>query len=486
MQSAPGRMTAPIQQVPSPAPQTFPGQQPGERIVLYCRSFWLRLVVPALPIALGIGILSALLALQTSSHWPVPAVFWNVLQILVGIVTLLLLGRWAIVDAYPWWVRIYIVTNQRVISSMTGFTVAVQEIALRDIQSVRVESQTFIEWIFGFGRLSISAAGGTPLRFLAIRAPRSAANLIMQTREAHAPAVQQTTSAPDPAMRQVLDSLAQATPLPVLATLPPAISIEWPLRRAVNVPLEAGETILGIISRHWWALAEAEARPLLIFMATGLVAYIGAFFVWTFTGPIIIAGGVLGLVWALLAYLNFADDIYLLTTRRIIDVDRRFFVLFETSLAIEYSKIQEIKTTVPNIWARFIKYGDLTINVAGGGPAVTMESVPHPQAIAQAIEANRNTIKRRGEVEGANRDKAEMKDWFAAVLTEVFVPAPDLRGLTLEDAIERSQEVGLRLMVMADSIQMPGVPAGVIISQSPYPGSRAIRGGDLAVTLSRM
>lgn len=486
MQSAPGHATAPLSPSLAPAPQTFPGQQPGEQIVLYTRAFWLRLVVPLLPVVFGIGLLVVLLSFQASNHWPVPGVFWNVLQILVGIVSLILLGRWAIVDAYPWWFRIYLVTNQRAISSMTGFTVAVQEIALRDIQSVRVESQTFIEWIFGYGRISISAAGGAPLRFMGIRSPRTVANLIMQTRQAHAPIQQPTTVAPDPAMRQVLDTLSQATPLPVLATLPASICIEWPLRRAVNVPLEAGETILGIISRHWWSLAEKEARPLIVLLLTGLIGYIGAYFGWALTGSFIVAGVVIGLVWALLVYLNFADDIYLLTTRRIIDVDRRFFVLFETSLAIEYGKIQEIKTTVSNIWARFLKYGDLTINVAGGGPALTMENVPQPQVIAQAIEANRNTIKKRGEVEGANRDKAEMKDWFAAVLTEVFVAAPDLRGLALEDAIERSQEVGLRLMVMADSIQMPGVPAGVIVSQSPYPGSRAIRGGDLAVTISRM
>jgi hypothetical protein len=127
----------------------------------------------------------------------------------------------------------------------------------------------------------------------------------------------------------------------------------------------------------------------------------------------------------------------------------------------------------------------VTVNVAGSSSPLSLDFVSHPALLEQSITRNRDAVRRRAEIQRENDDKAQMKEWFAAVLGEMIIPAPDLRGLSLEEAMERTQPVGLRLMVMGDHVAMPGVPPGLVVSQSPMPGSRMLRSGDISVVLSR-
>jgi beta-lactam-binding protein with PASTA domain len=71
------------------------------------------------------------------------------------------------------------------------------------------------------------------------------------------------------------------------------------------------------------------------------------------------------------------------------------------------------------------------------------------------------------------------------VLAEMVVTTPELRGQTLEDALVHTYAEGMRLVVLGDTVVLPGYPAGIVVSQSPSAGSRALRGGDISVMLTR-
>jgi membrane protein YdbS with pleckstrin-like domain len=462
----------------------FRGQLADETALLVLRSWWLKAALSAWPAALGIVTLLLLFDQQITSDVGDP--LWSVAEVIVGIVTLVLLARWALSDGLPWWFTLYVVTDQRVIESEGVIERKMSEIPLPAVQEVYVEALHPLEWLCGIGRVTVVAAGrSSRITFRSVRFPRRIVEIVVQAQQQHAATIPPAPEIPDPAIRQVLDTLARPSPLPDPESLAPAIVPRWPLSRAVQMPLTEGEKLLGIVSRHWWALAQREARPLALLGAAISLFVVGAWLHMSLQA-LCLAILAVDLFWGLLQYLAFADDVYLITTQRIIDVERSYLLIPQKSISIEYTNIQEATSKIPSPLAYALGFGNVVVRVAGDGEPVIMGCVPQPDAIARSIERNRTLASRRDKAAALNDEKSTMKEWFAAVVGELVVAAPDLRNLTLEEAIERSQSEGLRLMVFGDGVQLPGVPAGLVVSQSPLPGSRALRGGDITVVLSRM
>ncbi len=462
----------------------FRGLQPGETTVLVERGFWLPLAMQAWPAMLAGIILIALLAGQVLTHVAPQA--WSFGEMVASVLTLALLARWGILDAYPWWHRLYVVTNHRVIRSDGGIRQVMEEVDLCNVQAANVEIRSPAEWLFGYGRVVITTASDFAMTFDGIAAPKSIATLIVQARDTHAPS--QRASVPviaDPTLRQVLDSLAKTETPPQPAPLEAACTRRWPLSRAANAPIATGEPVLGVVNRHWWALV-SRAKMSLALCAAG--PFLILLSLWLHQATLLlVALAVTGvaLIWFLIVYLDFADDVFIFTTQRIIDVERRFFVLYETDLSIEYANIQDVRRTDPSVWARMLGYGTVAVD----GPndiKLVMDHVPQPKLIETAIKRNTDILRKGAATKAANREKLEMKEWFTAVIGEMVVTTPDLNGLPLEAAIERAQQMGLHPTLAGESLVVPGTPAGLVVTQTPSAGTRMLRGGDIALVLSRM
>ena len=403
----------------------------------------------------------------------------------MGIALLGLLAKWAIFDALSWWYQLYIITDQRVIFIAGTITQQLNEIQLHNVQAVDVQTSSLDELIFGYGRVTVLAAGGRGLTFRNIASPQAVATLITQIHDAHdPPKTQPQPVIADPAIQQILNTLAAPEPVADLVPLDPVCTRKWPLSHALNVRLDPQETLLGIVSRHWWALLRPLIFPLLLAIVAIFLLLSGAWLF--FYAAVGIAAALLtSVIWGLIVYLNFADDVFIFTSRRVIDVQRHFFIFYGTNISIGYEKMQEIKTTVPSLWARLLKYGTVMINAAGQG-GMTLDLVPHPQEIQIALERNRIALTQAAEVGATNREKQKMKDWFAAVIGEMVVIAPELRGLPLEQAVEEAQRAGLRPTVMGTVQGLPAMPANTVVTQSPMPGSRAFRGADISLLIKRI
>jgi hypothetical protein len=479
MQPAAAQQRSVIQRGPS-----FRGLQPGEATVLVERGHWLPLMMQAWPALLAGVILVALLAGQLLTRAAPQA--WSLGEMVAAILTLALLARWGILDAYPWWYRLYVVTNQRVIRSDGGIKQMMEEAELRNVQAANVEIRSLGEWIFGYGRVVITTANDFAMTFDEIAAPKSVATLILQARDTHAPRRRaQGPVVTDPTLKRVLDSLALTEAPPQPTPLDAACTRRWPLSRAVNAPVAAGEPVLGVVSRHWWALVSRARIPLALFVAEPFLVLSSFWLHLPVILVIALAIMCVAAIWFLIIYLDFADDVFIFTTQRIIDVERRYFVLYETDLSIEYANIQDVRKTDPSVLARILGFGTVAVD----GPndiKLVMDHVPQPKLIEAAIKRNTDTLRKGMAVKAANREKIEMKDWFTAVIGEMVVVAPNLSGLTLEEAVERTQQMGLHPTLAGESFVVPGTPAGIIISQMPSPGARMLRGGDITLVLSRM
>jgi hypothetical protein len=461
----------------------FRGQQPGERVIVMAHPARVLLLLPGWLMMLS-GLALAAWEIAQSMGFIAGSIV-AIGQLALGLATLLTLAHWLITTAYPWWYTRMIITDRRVIMQRGGIRLAMDEIPLEQVQAAKVELRALGEWLLGYGRVTIAAAGGDPVTFVGVARPQIFANQMMQAQAQHAPAITTSAEIADPAIRAIIDRLAQAQPLPPMPPLDPVASVEWPLRHAMTIPLEDGEMVLGIVSRHWWALLRRVGMPLALLPGAALLALAGA---WLHV-PLTLAAlpvGIVGLLWFLLVYLNFVDDSFILTNRRILDVNRRFFVLFEATDAIDYGNIQEVTTTIPSAWARMAKFGTVKVAVGGTSTLVIMDSVPHPQLIEAAIEQYRTVSQQGVQATAVNQERVEMRNWFATVVDEMIVLAPDLRGLPLEAAITHAYAAGLRLLVLGDSVAVPGLAPGIVVSQSPFPDARALRGGDISVMLSRM
>lgn len=462
----------------------FKGQAPDERVHVLARAAWPALLLPAWP--LGLSVIVLVLAVWMHHRGLVPSLPSNGLILAASGVALVTLLRWGIDVAYPWWFTLTIVTDRRLIHSVGGVMVRAQEIPLGAIQEARTRIGSLPHWLLRYGDVIVNAAGGTPVVLSNIANPQAIVNVIMQARVAAPTASTPAPQVQDPALHAMLENLAQIQPLPDMPEVDPILIARWPLRHALSMPLEPDERVLATINRHWWALARREAVQAAMGALAVALAIVGALAHQPALGYPAAGAGLVAGIWALLAYLNFVDDAYILTTQRILDVNRRFFVLYEMEQAILYEKIQQAGVEIPSLWARLLGYGTVRLFVSGDAPPIALDMLPHPRTIERVVNRCMTVINDRAAQSATNRERGEMQEWFTAVLAELVMPAPDLTGLALEDAISRAYASGLRLVVMGERVVVPGAPIGVVVAQSPFPHARVLRGSDISVTLSTL
>jgi membrane protein YdbS with pleckstrin-like domain len=256
------------------------------------------------------------------------------------------------------------------------------------------------------------------------------------------------------------------------------------LQRRIPINFIEGEEVIEVVYRHWFVLLVREL-PALAVLVAGVVA--GEVFLHLAphspNGQLFLLGGiVIGLGYALLIYLNYADDVFVLTTHRVIDIDRLLYILADYSNDAPYARIQDVHVE-RNFMGKLLGFGSIKVETSGRKYPVQMTDVPHAFAIMDRIFAQINSIRERESVLAVNRQKKENHRWMATVLNELVVEVPDVRGLPLLQAGARVRQSGLKLVVDRERV-IRGTPPGRIIDQAPSPGSTQVSDNEVRVVLS--
>lgn len=455
---------------------------PNERVIWIRRKHWLYLLAPAWPALLS------LLALALIARFFGSSGAGQLFTILALALFLVMTVRWIVVDLGDWVFHYYILTNQRVIASKGFFRPDRREAVLRSVAQVLVERPSPVLIWLNIGDVTVRVIGAQ-VDMPGLWRPRAIGDSILATQEfPDGPPTAQAAAAPKLRSQKVqaaLDKLAEP-----VAILPPPPPRRPPflgmLQRKVPIRLFQGEQVVDVIYRHWFVLLVRLLPALIVF----LLGIIGGTLLRRINGPLagdlpmylMLGGIVVGLGWAVLIYLNFVDDIFVLTTHRVIDIDRLIFILTEYSNDAPFSRVQDVHVEVGLI-GNILGFGTIVVETSGRRYPIKMTDIPHALRVMDRIFGLINDLKERESAQALNRQKKENYQWIATVLGEVMVAVPDVRGMPVLDAMARARGAGLKLVIESER-QVPGSPPGTVLDQLPSPGTTDLPDNELRVTLS--
>lgn len=441
------------------------------------------------PVALGLfGWIALNAASETIAGVALP---WVIEFGLIGLILALAL-RWLVLDGLGWYVRWYTLTDRRVIVAWGLLRRIHQEAALTQVQTVRVARANLIANILNIGDVEVVTAGATgDLRLTGVASPQRIVQVITQAQREQ---MNGHDSAPSgavfhPTVALALDALGGRAADDEQSLDPDpdgALSARW-FRRSVPVSLLPGERVVMRLYRHWFVLLLKVWLPLLIgvvaiSLASGLRMWLGPG-VGSASWTIFAIGGSVSIVWGLLLIANYIDDIFILTTQRIIDIDRQFFIISEERREAMYRNVQNVSVNRP-LLGRLLGYGHIIVETAGQSPNIDMSNIAHPRETQERIFALVNSDKTRRSEEESQRGRKDMRDSIGVVLSALMLVTPDVRGLPVAVAASRLRAAGLSVAVMGER-PSADVRPGVVLAQLPGPGVSALRGAEVALTLSR-
>lgn len=481
-----GRVVPKRIQAPPPPSGTFVFRDlnPGERIVWIRRQTALFLVATGAPVALlALGLLLLNLWLGAT----LPGVVF-----LIGLALLaLLLIRWAVTDLWNWFFQFYVLTNERVIRSKGYFNRDRGEIPLKSVAQVRVERPNVFFMVLRIGNVVVRPIG-TELELSGLRYPRDVADTILAMQEdpkfglpaSARPAATRPPGVKSKRLQAALDALAQPAPMPVA----PVPIVRAPflgfLHRKIPIKFIEGESVVEVVYRHWIVLLKDELIAiaiLLIGVAASVLLRLGGFRGMT-PFYVLLLGVLVGGFTGALLYMNWADDVFVVTTHRVIDIDRLIFILSEYSNDAPYARIQEVQVH-RNALGRFLGYGSIRVETSGRKAPLHMSNIPGAYRVMDRIFEQINLLRERERVAGVNRQKQENLKWMATVLNDLVITVPDVRGRSVVAAAGEVRRAGLKLIVEAEHPSRAQA-AGTVLDQVPAPGTSAVADAEVRVVLA--
>lgn len=343
----------------------------------------------------------------------------------------------------------YILTNKRVVDEERVFLIreSRSEAPLRNIQNVQQIQEGLRAQLFDMGDLIIETAGEQGIVvFRQIHHPQKVQDMILDQKRR----VEALTRAEErAAVRDALRIRFGEGPVPVekppepeeeATDSAPRFQLKPPgwLKAIFEgagrtfrylVPplhLEVGNTVTW--RKHWIILIRSSWLPALLILITSAILFAVASIQ---TTPAIIAfGTILGgeILWWLWLFVDWKNDIYQVTSSRIIDVEQSPFSLREKRREAQLDAIENVGLEIPSLLARILRYGSVTIETAGAG-AFTFDFVRKPREVQNIIFNKMEAFKEEQRRQEAQRHRDEMLDWFS-VYDEMRHPEAHAQTMT--------------------------------------------------------
>jgi len=488
----------------------FPGQQPGEDVLSVVRKHWWFLFFPSWPLLLSVVLFVAAIIYSAAYQGPQTV---SISVIVITFLAVLATGVWFTYSQWAkWWYDTYIVTNKRIIHSHGLLEPSRQQTPIEKVQQVGTGIDKLLGLLLNFGTVHVYLTGGD---FLIQDVPnprkvRDAIQGITDRLKAAKPPAPDVPKPKDADLAAVLDALGKGRDVPKLPNadedLPPLRTGDGFLgprrtfggifRIPCNVRYVSGEYTVKYIQRSHYSLYKSIAIPLLLLVILVPTTLLGPgtgvvpFSIWAFWWPLM-GFIILGLLVAIfLIYSNHVDDVFILTNRRIIDIERHFVFFFETRLETEYKNIRDIRVKIPSVITRFLDVGNVYVETPGSSPDVVLSYVDRPFILQDEILGIKAHKDKEDAAKKENLDKKNLHAWFSTVVSKMEETArgrgtPDLRSMDLLSAMACAQELGLDVSVRGEAVDDPHMPPGHVVYQNPPPGTVMEAGSSVEIVLSK-
>jgi CRP-like cAMP-binding protein len=370
-----------------------------------------------------------------------------VTPIALGVLALLFILGWIIWNTIDWSNDYYIVTNQRVIwlEKVIGLYDSRQEAPLSSILSVGVETDQ-LGRILDFGNVIVRTFVGR-LEFDYVDHPNQAAEMIREYWER----VKSVTTVSQKDLMK--NTIRQKLGLPVdkkkLDDLPPVVTTSenlaklplWWIAFRTLFTLRTEDAGKVIYHKHWVVLLQEAWQPLALTLGMfALQVWRG---IYLFNSPtesffyrntagapkfdtIIVALPMLSvpvLVWLVWRYVDWKNDIFMVTADEIFDIDRQPFGK-EEKRAAQIENILSTSYLREGLIAYLFNYG--TVKITVGGAQFDFQDVADPASVQSDINRRRMVrIAKKNEDTGKD-DRERFATWIAAYHenADSFTPPP--------------------------------------------------------------
>ncbi len=365
----------------------LPWRQPEETVYLLTRRtrflLWLR-VLPLLALSLvGFGLL---LSLSFTAKFG--TILWLVLAFLALGFGLFLTG-WS---ALEWSNDYFILTRDRVLMQrlLIGMFDSRQETPMSAILSTGLDS-SFLGRLIGFGAVTARAYTGD-LRLPNLPDP----DLVFATLEYRRKTmIKEQRRAEQEGMETLLQNRLKSAdqrvtqPLPVKREAQTQVNYYSGdffdlLAKFFNLRIEKDGSV--IYRTHWWMLMKKTFLPTLFLLAVIVMVVLRLFEFFTFyeAGVYLLAivGAVIGWGWWFYQYLDWFNDVYIISPDQLMDVNRRPLG-HEEKRSAPVRNIQTVEYERKGLIALLLNFGTVSIRI--GNETFTFDNVYNPSAIQVEI-----------------------------------------------------------------------------------------------------
>lgn len=312
------------------------------------------------------------------------------------------------------------------------FRIDLTKVPISQIQSVTTEKPSWLSNIFNIGNAKITTAAVTGMVvFDNIDHPEKVKDVLnrltsrvrsvdaAQAQAAMRRSIEQHFEM-DPFLRSV-----DGQPVVVRPAIQPTGFMAWLYYHFGARVVEANGTVT--YRKSFIILLRVTALPFLA-MIGSFALYYGLLRMGVSTGLNLVVSGIalflsfLAFVWQ---FENWRNDIFQLTDRFVVDIDRLPFGFSESRKQAAVSNIQNVAAARPGFFATLFNYGHVSIDTAGAKGDIVFEYVPDPARIQGDIFRRLDEYRQQQRIrEGAERRReyAVLLDVYRQAMEEERIP----------------------------------------------------------------
>ena len=124
-------------------------------------------------------------------------------------------------------------------------------------------------------------------------------------------------------------------------------------------------------------------------------------------------------------FLDWDNDLYQLSDRYVVDIDRLPFGFAENRKQAELGNVQNVSSSRPSFWATLFNYGHVHIETAGAAANITFESVYDPNRVQNEIFGRRDAVQRQQAARARQQQRREyglLLDVYKQALEQGRIP----------------------------------------------------------------